>query len=82
MIDTFDPDSGITWQTVTLDGNVITEYNSTSGYPYYWDIAVECQADANGVTPAHTYHNTSITLNQADMNWLGTLHKNARRTRE
>lgn len=74
-VDTFDPGSGVASQTVTLAGQVLSTLETSTGFPYYFDIAVECQADASGMTPEHYYHSTQIVLSQADMNWPNTLYK-------
>jgi hypothetical protein len=51
-------------------------HKASGGKALNWYAEVECQAQAKGATPAHTYHDTTITLAKADMSFGSTLDTN------
>ncbi|EIW86095.1 hypothetical protein CONPUDRAFT_114224 [Coniophora puteana RWD-64-598 SS2] len=71
----YDDSTGTTVQNVYRDGQLLSTFTSSSGRPYAWNIAVECQDNVSGNMPAHTYHNTQIMLGAADPDWGSTLSK-------
>ncbi|EIW86114.1 hypothetical protein CONPUDRAFT_44252, partial [Coniophora puteana RWD-64-598 SS2] len=71
----YDDSTGTTVQNVYRDGQLLSTFTSTSGRPYAWNIAVECQDNVSGNMPAHTYRSTQIVLGAADPDWGSTLYK-------
>ncbi|KAF4966872.1 hypothetical protein FSARC_5485 [Fusarium sarcochroum] len=64
-------------QTVTINGNVVSEISTSSGHAEGWGTAVECQDDACvGTVDAHEYLDTTIILNEADETFKDTLGLN------
>ncbi|PBK91600.1 hypothetical protein ARMGADRAFT_1081776 [Armillaria gallica] len=69
-------DDNVTWeQTVTLNGEVVSNLTSSDG-PLYnggWGTGTECQQDCTGTTSPQYYKNTTITLLEADPDFSSTL---------
>ncbi|KAJ4417989.1 hypothetical protein N0V82_005841 [Gnomoniopsis sp. IMI 355080] len=64
-------------QTVTVDGEVVSKFSSTSGYAQGWGTACECQEEGcDGSVNAHKYLSTTIVLDKADSAFGDTLSLN------
>ncbi|POS71599.1 hypothetical protein DHEL01_v210005 [Diaporthe helianthi] len=74
---TYNDGTGKYDQTVSVNGKQVSTLSTSSGHAQGWGTAVECQAQAcDSTVAAHTYIDTTITLNAADTTFAKTLALN------
>jgi hypothetical protein len=74
--DKYDQASGITAQTVSVEGRVVSTLSTKSGKAIGFGTAEEAQDRFKGVVYAHSYVNTTVVLAAADPHFASTLSKN------
>ena len=67
--DKFDDSTGNYTQYVSVNGVQVHTLSTSDGQAQGWGSAVECAADDCGTVPAHSWINTTITLDTADPNY-------------
>ncbi|KAH7128104.1 hypothetical protein B0J11DRAFT_566788 [Dendryphion nanum] len=71
----YDDKTGNYTQTVSLNGQQKHTLSTKDGHAMGWGSAVECAENNCGTVPAHSWVNTTITLNTPDPNYIRTMGK-------
>ncbi|TRX97998.1 hypothetical protein FHL15_001208 [Xylaria flabelliformis] len=75
--DKYNPSTGKTDQTVSVNGNVVSTLSTSSGRGGLgWGTAMECQQANCGTVPTHHYVDTKITMSAPNPNYKNTLALN------
>ncbi|KAH8156233.1 hypothetical protein CIB48_g12013 [Xylaria polymorpha] len=73
----YNPSTGKTDQTVSVNGNVVSTLSTSSGRGGLgWGTAMECQQANCGTVPTHHYLDTKITMSAPNPNYKNTLGLN------
>lgn len=76
MTDVYDDSTGNYTQTVSVNGNAVSELSTSDGHAQGWGSAVECAADDCGTVPAHSeFHDRELHDIEADILLFSSLDR-------